>query len=339
MNTTIACNSDRGLPKVSIIVPVYKVENYLPRCLDSILGQFFTDFELLLINDGSPDNSGKICDEYAVKDSRIRVFHQSNGGVSVARNTGLDNARGEWIAFVDSDDWVDAGWLDIFALETAPSIEHYDLMVYGRKKVGDSSVIYEYTPATANETPIDYMNSNEFYMVAVWSCFFRHTIIERFWIRFSPGLKYAEDTEFLLKCFVSSERLLVLGTALYNYYLRETSATNTASSDFWRASQDLISVNGFLRYCAANRIPVDQLGATVKRSYRIFLRNYLRDSNPRFGDKTEFLRLYRDTIAHHRPFKKNILFRFISNAWMPSLLAIRTAMRLNRSLTNTTPFK
>ena len=91
---------------ISIIVPVYNAEKYLHRCVDSILAQTFTDFELLLINDGSKDNSGKICDEYAAKDPRVRVFHKENGGVSSARNMGLDNAKGEWVTFVDSDDWL-----------------------------------------------------------------------------------------------------------------------------------------------------------------------------------------------------------------------------------------
>ena len=94
-------------PQISIIVPVYNVEKYLSRCLDSILYQTFSDFEILLINDGSTDNSGGICDKYAKKDKRIRVFHKNNEGVSRARNTGLDNAKGDWITFVDSDDWID----------------------------------------------------------------------------------------------------------------------------------------------------------------------------------------------------------------------------------------
>lgn len=93
-------------PKVSVIVPVYNVEKLLQRCIDSILAQTFTDFELLLIDDGSKDKSGEICDEYAAKDSRIRVFHKQNGGVSTARNLGIDKAQGEWIYFVDSDDIV-----------------------------------------------------------------------------------------------------------------------------------------------------------------------------------------------------------------------------------------
>lgn len=100
-------------PKISVIVPVYKAEKYLHRCVDSILAQTFTDFEVLLIDDGSPDRSGEICDEYAKKDSRVRVFHKENGGVSSARNLGLENAVGEWIWFVDSDDTVEANALNI----------------------------------------------------------------------------------------------------------------------------------------------------------------------------------------------------------------------------------
>lgn len=92
------------IPKISVIVPVYKVEKYLPECIDSILAQSFTDFELVLVDDGSPDNSGKICDEYALRDSRIRVFHKENGGVSSARRVGVENAHGEWVIFVDGDD-------------------------------------------------------------------------------------------------------------------------------------------------------------------------------------------------------------------------------------------
>ena len=103
--------SELSSPKISVIVPVYKVEEYLHRCIDSILSQSFTDFELILVDDGSPDNCGKICDEYAQKDSRVRVFHKPNGGVSSARNLGLDNANGEWIAFIDSDDYVDVDYL------------------------------------------------------------------------------------------------------------------------------------------------------------------------------------------------------------------------------------
>ncbi|MBQ8729868.1 MAG: glycosyltransferase, partial [Lachnospiraceae bacterium] len=95
------------MPKLSIIVPVYKVEPYIHKCVDSILYQTFTDFELILVDDGSPDNCGKICDEYAQKDEHVRVIHKKNGGLSDARNFGLEVAVGEYISFIDSDDWVD----------------------------------------------------------------------------------------------------------------------------------------------------------------------------------------------------------------------------------------
>lgn len=95
------------MAELSIIVPVYKVEKYLPKCIDSILAQTFRDFELILVDDGSPDNCGAICDEYAARDSRIKVIHQENAGVSAARNAGLDIATGTYLGFVDSDDWIE----------------------------------------------------------------------------------------------------------------------------------------------------------------------------------------------------------------------------------------
>lgn len=97
---------------ISVIVPVYNAEKTLRQCIDSILGQEYKDFELLLIDDGSKDNSPAICDEYASNDSRVRVFHKKNGGVSSARNVGLDNAKGEWITFIDSDDYITQGYLE-----------------------------------------------------------------------------------------------------------------------------------------------------------------------------------------------------------------------------------
>ena len=113
---------------ISIIIPVYKVEDFLPQCLDSILVQTYTNFEVILVDDGSPDNSGAICDEYAKKDNRIRVIHQKNAGVSVARNNGIEQARGKWITFIDSDDWVTPNYLKNFQLDES---EGLDLVIQG----------------------------------------------------------------------------------------------------------------------------------------------------------------------------------------------------------------
>ena len=104
--------TESGKPEISIIVPVYQVEKYLNECIDSILAQTFTDFELILVDDGSPDNCPALCDAAAKRDSRVRVIHKQNGGVSTARNAGLDAAQGNWIAFVDSDDTVEPEYLE-----------------------------------------------------------------------------------------------------------------------------------------------------------------------------------------------------------------------------------
>ena len=98
---------------ISIIVPVYNVESYLRKCLDSILAQTYRDLEILVVDDGSTDGSGAICDEYAGKDDRIKVFHTENKGLSCARNLGLDSANGDWIGFVDSDDWIELDMYEV----------------------------------------------------------------------------------------------------------------------------------------------------------------------------------------------------------------------------------
>ena len=98
-------------PAISIIIPVYNAENYLRRCIESVLSQSFTDFELILMDDGSKDKSPQICDEYASQDTRVQVIHKANGGVSAARNDGLDIAKGEYVTFIDSDDWVEREYL------------------------------------------------------------------------------------------------------------------------------------------------------------------------------------------------------------------------------------
>ena len=108
---------DMNLPKISVIVPVYNVENYLRECVESILKQEYIDFELLLIDDGSTDSSGEICDEYIKKDSRVKVYHTLNHGVSSARNLGIERSKAPWICFVDSDDLIDKKYLSVFRVD------------------------------------------------------------------------------------------------------------------------------------------------------------------------------------------------------------------------------
>ena len=138
-------------PTISIIVPVYNVEEYIHKCINSILAQTYKDFELILINDGSPDNSGIICDEYARADSRIKVIHQQNSGLSAARNAGLAVAKGDYIGFVDSDDWIDKSMYESMITE-AQTLEA-DIVIcdyYKVKKKKAKAVTEQINPGVCN---------------------------------------------------------------------------------------------------------------------------------------------------------------------------------------------
>ena len=125
---------------ITIVVPVYNVEKYLRKCIDSILNQTYKNLEIILVDDGSPDNCGQICDEYAKKDNRIKVIHKENGGVSQARNVGIDNSNGEFIAFVDPDDYIEKEML--YKLKN--NIENVDLSGCGSQKILGNNIIEQF---------------------------------------------------------------------------------------------------------------------------------------------------------------------------------------------------
>ena len=182
------------MPKVSIIVPVYKAEKYLNRCIDSILAQTFTDWELLLIDDGSPDRSGDICDEYAKKDTRIRVFHKKNGGVSSARNAGLDVAKGQWVVFVDSDDWCEENYLCDF-INTQNILHEECVVLQGRmnevdEKVVDNLVLKECSYENVSEAMLE---NNLLTFGAPYCKLYSNILIQKNRIRFPEEYSYGED--------------------------------------------------------------------------------------------------------------------------------------------------
>lgn len=209
------------MPRLSIIVPVYNVEKYLARCIDSILSQSFTDFELLLIDDGSKDGSGSICDDYAVKDARIRVFHKVNGGVSSARNLGLDNAKGEYAIFVDSDDYVLSTYFENFL-----KYREYDLVVSGFRRYG---TIYDIIcPEVEKQIVIENQLYEEWGHSAVnfkywypWCKMFRLSVIQEFCIRFNESLFYSEDFCFVMDFMSHIDKFALCPFADY-VHLQET---------------------------------------------------------------------------------------------------------------------
>lgn len=206
-------------PKVSIIVPVYNAEKYLSNCIDSILSQTFDDFELILIDDGSRDESGKICDEYAKRDSRIHVFHKDNGGVSSARNYGLEYSKGEWICFVDADDILKPEFLANLIVYC-----NYDQIVGGNIIFGDISeergvqkeVIISLKSHDA--AILDYgtdLRSGGFFGYP-WGKLYKASIINENHIKFETSVFLCEDLCFVLNYLSYCRTIIIIP---YNNYL------------------------------------------------------------------------------------------------------------------------
>ena len=202
---------------ISVIVPVYNAEKYLHRCINSILAQTFVDIELLLIDDGSTDSSSVICDKYAKKDQRVRVFHKENGGVSSARNLGLDNAQGEWIAIVDVDEWVKETYLSNLLSHVREDIDL--VFSYAEIHCLDGSVWKENYPTTVVSDDITslFLNNDLSWHTSPWSKLYRYSLCKG--LRFVENMHIGEDMVFLysymLKCksiFVSSDT-----DYIYNY--------------------------------------------------------------------------------------------------------------------------
>lgn len=216
------------MPKFSLIIPVYNVAEYIRECLDSIMNQDFYDWEAILINDGSTDISGDICDEYSHKDSRFKVFHKSNGGVSTARNVGLENAKGQWIWFVDSDDYIVPGSFNI--LNKAIVDCNSDTIFFGIiRKRGD--ILKE----SKNNFIKNYSKEkflNQVFCFLNQSILFSRAIIESENLRFSPGVRMAEDLEFQYKYLCHIDKPLMIPNNLYVYNLREGSAMRNSKANY-----------------------------------------------------------------------------------------------------------
>ncbi len=215
------------MPELSIIVPVYKVEPYLRRCVDSILAQTFRDFELILVDDGSPDGCPDICDEYAAKDSRIIVIHQKNQGVSAARNAALDIARGEYIGFVDSDDWIEPEMYE--KLIDAIKENGTDVAICGSAYADESGVSYR--TAEKNELSLDqeelikelFGKPNRIGGGCCTKVFCKKCLDNT---RFDPAVAYAEDWIFLFNVFLHCPRGgKKIADPCYQVFERPNSAT------------------------------------------------------------------------------------------------------------------
>ena len=208
-------------PVVSIIVPVYNAEKYLKRCVDSILNQEYRDFELLLADDGSTDSSGAICDEYAGQDSRVHVIHKENTGVSDSRNVCIDMARGTYLQFLDSDDWITPDATRLFvrmATEYDCDMVISDFYRVVGERVSHKGDIEEDGVLTREEFAAHMMeNPADFYYGVIWNKLYRRDIIEKYHLRMDADISWCEDFMFNLEYILHAESFYVLNTPIYYY--------------------------------------------------------------------------------------------------------------------------
>lgn len=255
-------------PKISIIVPVYNVELYLNDCINSILKQTYKNFEVLLINDGSTDSSSKICNELASIDNRIRVFHKENQGVSSARNLGLKEAKGEWICFVDSDDWIDHNTLENILPKENNDI---DFVQFGFKQVNEQKKIIMQSKLPNVDLKIDkhtYLSTN-LYHSAICGYLIKLNLIRKYNIIFPDKIKYGEDQAFILKAMTCCHNVYILNKCLYNYRYREGSAMNS-SKTFSRAEDHLKVINNICTFMYSIKVKPSPLHILIFKELLLY---------------------------------------------------------------------
>jgi glycosyltransferase involved in cell wall biosynthesis len=282
---------------ISIIVPVYNMESYLDRCMSSILNQTYKNLEIILVDDGSTDSSPKMCDDYAIKDNRIKVVHKENGGLSDARNAGLKIATGNYIGYVDSDDWIE---LDMYERMYNACVENNaQLAVCRYFREYDDKTVDDGTPRieifSRDEILRIYITDKDGYMVynSVWSKLFKRELVEG--VVFPKG-RNSEDIMYTTRALCKLDKAAYIDTCLYHYVIdRKDSIMNVAKTErmfkdeipFWREHIDYIRDN----------VSDDMADLAVYYFYRRLLCYYIDTADKRLveiikADKLEEKRIY-----------------------------------------------
>lgn len=265
---------------ISVIVPIYKVEKYINKCVDSIRHQTYKELEIILVDDGSPDNCPAICDEYAKKDSRIQVIHKQNGGLINARKSGLEIAKGEYIGFVDGDDWIEPEMYELFAQQIkkySPDMVISDFYYDSGTKPANSEQLFEreyYDKyALENEIYPHMLFSGTYYKFGInpccWSKVYKKELLKKNLYPVDGRIKMGEDAAFTYPCLLDAESIATVKTPCYHYIINPESMTKSYDKDL----QDII----FLPYARIKekcRESGADLGAQPDY-YLLYLANFL----------------------------------------------------------------
>lgn len=272
---------------VSVIIPIYQAEKYIKRCVFSVINQTYKDVEILLIDDGSTDNSLNICNELAQEDSRIRVLHQENSGVATARNRGIDCASGEYIFFLDSDDWIEKETL--YELKTAMEDSSSDICFCGFCYVNEGDDRKRISSSSAENEIHTFMNEKfwELYwdtiLFNIGTKLYKSKIIEEANIRFHTDMVVYEDVQFCMEYIEHTKKVRVMWQEFYNYFVgNNDSATCRYLCDFWASTE--LFCRFLLEKFGSN--DSDAKSAILRCLFRAFLQEC---HNPQLN-KSDFLR-------------------------------------------------
>ena len=327
---------------VSIVVPVYNTAEYLPACLDSILAQSFTDFELILVDDGSTDDSLRICEAYAFRDARIRVFHQQNAGVSAARNLGVEQAQGDWLCYVDSDDVV----LPAYLQDMLEAADAEDCLVMGNisdsrmKGLITSDVVLE------GEAMVRYMLSHNILNLSgpVAKLYNRATLVN-YGIRFPQDIHYGEDLLYFLQYLNHIGRVAFRQSELYQVTMREGSLSRgyyPFESEYACFETCLSEMTTF-----ASRLPLSDAEKTAvvwrNRTAQFFLHSVksIYALSNAYVWSEQMRRLHSIPVAYYRSFGKafrpegfssRLVSTLVSNRWFTLLLVFGYCYEQSRLL-------
>jgi len=253
--------------KYSVIVPIYKVEKYLPQCIESVLRQTFTDFELILVDDGSPDNCGAVCKKYEASDKRVRVITRENGGLSAARNSGIAAANGEYIIFLDSDDyWINENGLEL--INRAVSETSADAVFWLYKKVEEG--YNEFADGVPEDFTVDFVTNKSMLMPffrdkrlvsCAWDVAVSKKLFENGKLNFEPGV-YSEDVEWIARVIMYARSFAFAKLTLNAYRIRQTSITKTIGE------KNLVDLNSHYSKIAGY---IDSAGEDTANALKIHL--------------------------------------------------------------------
>ncbi|MBQ8543630.1 MAG: glycosyltransferase [Alistipes sp.] len=290
-----------SIPKISVIVPIYKAEKYLRRCVDSILAQTFADFEVLLVDDGSPDRSGKICDEYAAMDSRVRVFHKENAGVSCARNLGIEKACGEYTIHADPDDWIEPSMLA--ELYSKAKSDDADMVIC------DFYVEYESKQNYKEQRPLSLENEKILKQVldgsihgALWNKIIKRNCYIANNICIPPEMSLWEDRYVVTRLLMSDIKVAYLNSAFYHYDSYSNSNSIVRSTSLKSLNSQIYFIDYFEKCLDVNKYSREFYLMKSCTKDRAFL-------CPEYSS-SQFRNLYKEINNRYVKFCNPVHFRF-----------------------------